>query len=224
MPQGTSPGVLPVQVVANINSGTQILLPAFTLLNQRGSSLIPGNIQRIPIGNSIVHVQPIFTVARNGPNPFPQFQFVAVLTQGKDPVLADTVEEAPTTSSITRRVPTSRRRRRPATRPPTSCSPRRRRSSPRPSPRSRPATSGSTRTRQGRPGPRHQAQQALEEGCSFRGRVVVEHHSPRPPRRPRPPRPVEHHTRPQQARRIGLLASGVHFRGPKYSWSAEIPL
>jgi hypothetical protein len=64
------------------------------LLDQRGSRVISGNVQLIPVGDSIVYVQPIFTIAAQGPNPFPQFQFVTVLVQGKSPVKAATVNEA----------------------------------------------------------------------------------------------------------------------------------
>jgi len=92
MPQGQQ--VLgPVQVAANINKDP-IISARFTLLDQRGSRVIKGNVQLIPVGSSIVYVQPIFTIATSGGNAFPQFQFVAVFTQGKDPVLANTVEDA----------------------------------------------------------------------------------------------------------------------------------
>lgn len=92
MPQGEQ--ILgPVQVAANINKDTEISRE-ITLLDQRGSRVISGNVQLIPVGTSIVYVQPIFTIASQGPNPFPQFQFVAVLVQGKAPVKAETVNEA----------------------------------------------------------------------------------------------------------------------------------
>ena len=92
MPQGEQ--ILgPVQVAANINKDTEISRE-ITLLDQRGSRVISGNVQLIPVGTSIVYVQPIFTIAAQGPNPFPQFQFVAVLVQGKAPVKAETVNEA----------------------------------------------------------------------------------------------------------------------------------
>jgi len=92
MPQGQQ--VLgPVQVAANINKDTAISRE-ITLLDQRGSRVISGNVQLIPVGDSIVYVQPIFTIASQGPNPFPQFQFVTVLVQGKSPVKAATVNDA----------------------------------------------------------------------------------------------------------------------------------
>ncbi len=82
----------PVQVAANINKDNAISRD-ISLLDQRGSRVISGNVQLIPVGDSIVYVQPIFTIAAQGPNPFPQFQFVAVLVQGKSPVRAQTVNE-----------------------------------------------------------------------------------------------------------------------------------
>ncbi len=92
MPQGQQ--VLgPVQVAANINKDTGIS-QAITLLDQKGSRVISGNVQLIPVGDSIVYVQPIFTIAAQGPNPFPQFQFVTVLVQGKAPVKAANVNDA----------------------------------------------------------------------------------------------------------------------------------
>ena len=92
MPQGDQ--VLgPVQVAANINKETAIS-KEITLLDQRGSSVISGNVQLIPVGDSIVYVQPFFTVASQGSNPFPQFEFVAVLVPGRSPVIGATVADA----------------------------------------------------------------------------------------------------------------------------------
>jgi len=92
MPQGEQ--VLgPVQVAANINKDTTIS-QRITLLDQRGSEVISGNVQLIPVGDSIVYVQPFFTVASSGTNGFPQFQFVAVLVQDRAPVIGATVADA----------------------------------------------------------------------------------------------------------------------------------
>ncbi|MFO7591998.1 MAG: UPF0182 family protein [Acidimicrobiia bacterium] len=92
MPQGEQ--VLgPVQVAANINKDTTIS-QRITLLDQRGSSVISGNVQLIPVGESIVYVQPFFTEATQGSNGFPQFQFVAVLVQDRAPVIGATVADA----------------------------------------------------------------------------------------------------------------------------------
>jgi uncharacterized protein len=83
----------PVQAAANIQKNTDIS-SEITLLSQQGSRVIAGNVQLIPVGRSIVYVQPFFTVATNNPNPFPQFQFVATLVPGHSPTKGQTVAEA----------------------------------------------------------------------------------------------------------------------------------
>ena len=83
----------PVQAAANIQKNTEIS-SEITLLSQRGSRVVAGGVQLIPVGESIVYVQPFFTIATNSPNPFPQFQFVATLVQGKSPTKALTVTDA----------------------------------------------------------------------------------------------------------------------------------
>jgi uncharacterized membrane protein (UPF0182 family) len=90
MPQGRTVSG-PVQVANSIQSDPTISAQ-FTLLSQGGSSLVHGNIQLIPVGDSIVYVQPIF-VQQSGSNGFPQFRFVVVFTQDKDPVIGSTVRE-----------------------------------------------------------------------------------------------------------------------------------
>jgi len=82
----------PVQAALQINQNTEIA-SLFTLLDQGGSKLIRGTVQLIPVGNSIVYVQPIY-VENEGQASYPVFQKVAVFAPGKDPVLADTVNEA----------------------------------------------------------------------------------------------------------------------------------
>jgi uncharacterized membrane protein (UPF0182 family) len=82
-----------VQAAANIQKNTEIS-SEITLLSQRGSRVVAGGVQLIPVGESIVYVQPFFTIATNSPNPFPQFQFVATLVQGKSPTKALTVTDA----------------------------------------------------------------------------------------------------------------------------------
>lgn len=91
MPQGQS--VLgPVQVDNEIASTTAISRE-LTLLDQRGSSVIQGSLQLIPVGDSIVYIRPIY-VQGSGASGFPQFRFVVVFSPGKDePVLAQTVDE-----------------------------------------------------------------------------------------------------------------------------------
>jgi uncharacterized membrane protein (UPF0182 family) len=91
MPQGGNVNG-PVQVANNIQSDTA-LSQQFTLLSQGGSAVVKGNIQLIPVGSSIVYVQPIF-VQQGSSQGYPQFRFVVLFTQGKNPVFADTVSNA----------------------------------------------------------------------------------------------------------------------------------
>lgn len=90
MPQGANV-TGPVQVANNIQSNPA-LSQQFTLLSQGGSDIIKGNIQLIPVGNSLVYVQPIFV--QSSSNGYPQFRFVVVFTQGKNPVFDSTVNAA----------------------------------------------------------------------------------------------------------------------------------
>jgi uncharacterized membrane protein (UPF0182 family) len=82
----------PVQAALRINQDAGIS-ERFTLLDQRGSRIIRGNIQLIPVGSSIIYVQPIY-VENEGAARFPVYQFVAVYAQGRDPVLASSMNEA----------------------------------------------------------------------------------------------------------------------------------
>ena len=112
MPQGANVNG-PVQVANNIQSD-QVLASKFTLLNQSGSSIVKGNIQLIPVGNSLVYVQPIF-VQQTTSQGYPQFRFVVVFTQGRNPVgdstvnaaLNDLFNIAPGTTPATPTTPTS---------------------------------------------------------------------------------------------------------------------
>ena len=70
--------------VANSIQSDQNLAQQFTLLSQQGSAVVKGNIQLIPVGNSIVYVQPIF-VQQSTQQGYPQFRFVVVFTQNKNP-------------------------------------------------------------------------------------------------------------------------------------------
>ena len=91
MPQGQQING-PVQAALEINQN-QLIASQFTLLDQQGSRIIRGTVQLIPVGNSIVYVQPIY-VENEGSASFPVYQFVAVFAQGREPVLANTVQEA----------------------------------------------------------------------------------------------------------------------------------
>ncbi|HZP27998.1 MAG TPA: UPF0182 family protein, partial [Acidimicrobiia bacterium] len=90
MPQGSNV-FGPVQVANQIQSD-QTISAQFTLLGQAGSQIKRGQIQLIPVGTSIVYVQPIY-VQQSTSQGYPRLSFVVVFTQGKNPVLASTVDE-----------------------------------------------------------------------------------------------------------------------------------
>jgi uncharacterized membrane protein (UPF0182 family) len=79
----------PVQAANDIQTDPDIS-QQFTLLSRGGSRLVKGHIQLVPIGESIVYVQPIY-VRKSGTQGFPQIKFVAVSTSDRA-VLASTVE------------------------------------------------------------------------------------------------------------------------------------
>jgi uncharacterized membrane protein (UPF0182 family) len=81
----------PVQVANSIDSD-DVLAKEFTQLDQRGSRVEKGNIQLIPVGDSIIYIQPIFVQRESLGRP--QFQFVVAFVQNKDPVFATTVNDA----------------------------------------------------------------------------------------------------------------------------------
>ena len=107
MPQGLNVNG-PVQVANSIQSDPAIS-QQFTLLSQGGSDIRRGQIQLIPVGTSIIYVQPIY-VQQSTSQGYPQLRFVVVFTQGKNPVMAQTVNQGvnelfgiqtPTTPSTT---------------------------------------------------------------------------------------------------------------------------
>ncbi len=91
MPQGTNV-VGPVQAANNIQSEPNIS-EQLTLLSRGGSTVRFGNLQLIPVGESVVYIQPIFVQQTN--QGYPQFRFVAVFVPGGDrnPVIATSVQE-----------------------------------------------------------------------------------------------------------------------------------
>ncbi len=108
----TRHGLGPVQVDNEINSTAEISRQ-LTLLDQRGSSVISGSLQLIPVGDSILYIRPLYVEGR-GASSFPQFRFVVVFTPGQQAVLASSVEDglnqlfgiAPTTETPTEETPT----------------------------------------------------------------------------------------------------------------------
>jgi len=91
MPQDIGAVEGPVQAALQINQNEEIS-SRFTLIDQQGSRIIKGTVQLIPVGSSILYVQPIYLEGEGAR--FPLFQFVAVFTQDRTPVLAPTVNDA----------------------------------------------------------------------------------------------------------------------------------
>jgi uncharacterized protein len=81
----------PSKAASNIDSNTDIS-KQLSLLDQRGSSVLRGDVQLIPIGSSLLYVRPIYVEATSG-NTFPRFKYVAV-TYGEHSVLADSIPGA----------------------------------------------------------------------------------------------------------------------------------
>lgn len=82
----------PIQAATQID-GDQAISEQFTLLDRRGSRVLRGNVQLLPIGDTILYVRPIYVEARSGTSAFPRFRFVAV-TYGEEAVLAESMGAA----------------------------------------------------------------------------------------------------------------------------------
>jgi uncharacterized protein len=81
----------PSKAASNIDSNTDIS-KQLSLLDQRGSQVVRGDVQLIPIGDSLLYVRPIYVEATTG-NTFPRFKYVAV-TYGEHSVLSNSIPEA----------------------------------------------------------------------------------------------------------------------------------
>lgn len=86
-----SSALSPAQAASSIESD-QIISSQFTLLDQARSKVFRGDVQLIPIGNTIMYVRPIW-VQGEGTQTFPHFRFVAAVV-GDHAVLADDVTDA----------------------------------------------------------------------------------------------------------------------------------
>ncbi len=71
---------------SSLIEANNVISKQFSLLDQRGSSVVRGDPQLIPIGNSIIYVRPIFV---QGKDSFPRWNYVAV-TYGENAVLDQT--------------------------------------------------------------------------------------------------------------------------------------
>jgi len=70
----------PLQIEARIDQNAQ-LSGQFTLWNQQGSRVIRGHLLVIPIGRSLVYVEPVYLQATT--SPMPELRLVALATQEK---------------------------------------------------------------------------------------------------------------------------------------------
>lgn len=70
----------PVQIEARIDQDPT-LSARFTLLNQQGSRVRRGNLLVIPIGRSLLYVQPIYLQSQT--TPFPELRFVVMATEDR---------------------------------------------------------------------------------------------------------------------------------------------
>jgi uncharacterized membrane protein (UPF0182 family) len=86
-----SDALSPAQAASSIESD-QVISSQFTLLDQAKSRVIRGDVQLIPIGNSILYLRPIW-VKGEGAQTFPHYRFVAAVL-GERAVLAENVDEA----------------------------------------------------------------------------------------------------------------------------------
>ena len=82
----------PVRAATSIDADPNIS-KIFSLLDQRGSTVVRGAAQLIPIDNSIFYVRPIYVVGTTGGQPLPRWHFVAV-TYGENAVLDTSVSDA----------------------------------------------------------------------------------------------------------------------------------
>jgi uncharacterized membrane protein (UPF0182 family) len=81
----------PSKAASNIDSNTDIS-KQLSLLDQRGSQVLRGDVQLIPIGDSLLYVRPIYVEATVGAT-FPRFKYVAV-TYGEHSVLSSSMSDA----------------------------------------------------------------------------------------------------------------------------------
>ena len=70
----------PAQIEARINQNAQ-LSGQFTLWNQQGSHVLPGHLLVIPIGRSLLYVEPIYLKAER--SPMPELRLVVLATQDR---------------------------------------------------------------------------------------------------------------------------------------------
>jgi uncharacterized membrane protein (UPF0182 family) len=77
---------------ASLIQSDQFISSQFTLLGTQGSRVIQGNVQLIPVGNSIVYVRPVWILGA-GSNTFPRYLAVAAAL-GNRAVLGNNMQDA----------------------------------------------------------------------------------------------------------------------------------
>jgi hypothetical protein len=82
----------PMQIEQRIDQDTTIS-PELTLLGQEGSEVLRGNLLSIPIGNSLLYVEPVYVQATGGEKNLPELQKV-IVSDGNTLVMRDTLDEA----------------------------------------------------------------------------------------------------------------------------------
>jgi uncharacterized membrane protein (UPF0182 family) len=82
----------PMQIEQRIDQDTTIS-PELTLLGQEGSEVLRGNLLSIPIGNSLLYVEPVYVQATGGEKNLPELQKV-IVSDGNNLVMRDTLDEA----------------------------------------------------------------------------------------------------------------------------------
>jgi hypothetical protein len=93
----------PVRAATRIES-TDRISEQFSLLDQRGSTVIRGDIQLLPVGDSIMYFRPIYVEGAGGQaSVFPRLQFVAA-TYGERAVLVDTTDAQNPVDTAVRRL------------------------------------------------------------------------------------------------------------------------
>ncbi|HUR23737.1 MAG TPA: UPF0182 family protein [Acidimicrobiales bacterium] len=89
MPRGTQidgPALVDARISANPAISSEI-----TLLDQKGSEVQLGNVLVIPIGNSLLHIRPLYVQSKR--NPLPEFK-KAIVVFGEKAEMRDTLQQA----------------------------------------------------------------------------------------------------------------------------------
>ncbi|MFN8016212.1 MAG: UPF0182 family protein [Acidimicrobiia bacterium] len=86
-----TPTLSPTQAIGQINSDKEYSQEA-TLLDQRGSTIVPGNLQIIPVGNTVIYIEPIYVKGQSSDSR-PVLTYVTVSVSGQT-VCAPTIDQA----------------------------------------------------------------------------------------------------------------------------------